>query len=267
MNVSTHANWHPALLDPSGKRQGKPRTCGITMVIDKGMGNTEFTDLLYTSGEYLDMIKIGFGTSPLYPRDLLRKKIKLAVENGIGIMPGGTFLEAAVYNGAVDAFFESAHDLGFTAIEVSDGTIELSRQERNRIILRAVKEGFRVFTEYGKKLRKAEFEVTALADTVHIDIEYGAEMVIVEGRESGKGVGIYNEQGECRDEVILRALDLIENPEYLMWEAPRKEQQVHLLKMLGRDVNLGNIAPSDLLSVESLRRGLRSDTFCFRKAD
>ncbi len=267
MNVSTQMKWNTALADPSGSRASKPRTDGKTMVIDKGLGLHAFEDLLQTSADYVDLVKIGFGTSPLYPRTLLENKIRLAKEYNVCILPGGTFLETAIYHDAVDSYFENAAMLGFTGIEVSDGTIEMTRQLRNELITRGIKEGYRVFSEYGKKSWGSAIEIEQLADTVHIDTEYGAELVIIEGRESGKGVGIYDENGNCSDEQILILLEAILNPKALMWEAPLKSQQVHLMKLLGSDVNLGNISSLDILAVESLRRGLRSDTFCFRQKE
>ncbi|MEB3101454.1 phosphosulfolactate synthase [Ferviditalea candida] len=263
MKVTVHMNWHPQLADPTGSRNMKPRSTGKTMVIDKGLGLHTFEDLLHTSGEYIDIIKLGFGTSPLYPKPILERKIQLARENDICILPGGTFLESAICHDVTDAFFGMIAELGFTGLEVSDGTIEMDRNLRNQLIMRGVKQGFRVFTEYGKKTKGSSIHSKELVDTVHIDTEYGAELVIIEGRESGKGVGIYDEQGDFEDGRILDLLKNIPNPSAIMWEAPLKDQQVHLIRLLGRDANLGNIAAGDLLSLESLRRGLRSDTFSF----
>lgn len=263
MRVTVHMSWHPQLADPTGSRNMKPRSTGKTMVIDKGLGLHSFEDLLYTSGAYIDMIKLGFGTSPLYPQPILEKKIQLAGEHDICILPGGTFLESAISHDVTDAFFDIIAGLGFTGLEVSDGTIEMDRNLRSHLILRGVKQGFRVFTEYGKKIKGSSIHSKELVDTVHIDTECGAELVIIEGRESGKGVGIYDEQGDFEDEQIQALLKNIPNPSDIMWEAPLKDQQVHLLRLFGHEVNLGNIGTGDLLSLESLRRGLRSDTFSF----
>lgn len=260
MEVRSQLKWHPLLSDPTGKRSIKPRTLGQTMVIDKGLGINALEDLLQTAGAYIDMFKIGFGTSPLYSTELLRRKIELAKSHQIVVYPGGTFLEVAIQQDAVDAFFDMVAYLGFNGLEISDGSIEVPRLQRNEFIRRGVEEGYTVITEYGKKCWGSSIEIDELIETVLIDSELGASLVTIEGRESGKGVGIYDEQGGCKDKEIELVLNQVPSKSLLLWEAPHKEQQVHLLNMLGTDIHLGNIAPSDVISLEALRRGLRSDT-------
>ncbi len=260
MEIMSHIDWHPALADPSKQRQQKPRTTGKTMVIDKGLGLRSFEDLLQTSGDHIDIIKIGFGTSALYPKHILKEKINMSLKHNIHIMPGGTFLEVAVMQNTIDSFFEMVQQLGFSSIEVSDGTIELKPEQRKSLILKAIDYQFIVHTEYGKKFWGSTIEIDQCVRTIQQDIEHGAEMVTIEGRESGKGVGIYDEHGACRTDDLNELLEKIPSADLIMWEAPLKSQQVELLKLLGTDVNLGNIAPSDILSLEALRRGLRSDT-------
>lgn len=262
MEVTSELDWHPDLLDPTGRRSLKPRHSGLTMVIDKGLGISAFEDLLQTSGDHIDMIKIGFGTSVLYPHKILQKKIKLAKEHNVCILPGGTFLEVAINQNNIEYFFDMISFFEFTGIEVSDGTIDLDRQIRNELILTGVDRGYKVITEYGKKTLGSAIDVEDLIDTIHQDIEYGSSMVTIEGRESGVGVGMYDEHGDCNDQDILKIINAVKNPQMIMWETPLKSQQVYFIKTLGADSNLGNIAPSDVMSVESLRRGLRSDTFC-----
>src|SRR5687768_10897995 len=121
MKVTSHVEWNPVLSDPTGRRQIKPRTLGKTMVIDKGLGLHAFEDLLETSGAHIDMLKIGFGTSPLYPLPVLQQKIKMAKAHDICIYPGGTFLEVAISQHALPSFFEMIQYFGFTGLEVSDG--------------------------------------------------------------------------------------------------------------------------------------------------
>jgi phosphosulfolactate synthase len=266
MSVTSYLNWSPLLADPTGCRQNKPRTLGKTMVIDKGLGLHAFEDLLETSSEHLDMIKIGFGTSPLYPRQLLKKKIEMASSHGICIYPGGTFLEVAISQDEIMSFFEMIMNLGFTGLEVSDGTIEVNRKLRNELISKGMEEGLKVITEYGKKGWGSSIEMEELIETVQLDVEYGAEMVTIEARESGLGVGIFDEQGNCKDEELNSVLSAIPGQEILLWEAPLKSQQVHLLQILGPDIHLGNISPHEIMSLEALRRGLRSDTLSFGKA-
>lgn len=263
MEVTSHLRWNPLLADPTGRRQSKPRTAGKTMVIDKGLGLNAFEDLLSTSGEHVDMIKIGFGTSPLYPPQLLKTKIDMAKSYGICIYPGGTFLEVAIMQKAVSSFFETIKALGFTGLEVSDGTIEVDRKLRNELILRGLDEGLEVVTEYGKKGWGSTIELGELIETVTIDAEFGAELITIEARESGMGVGIFDEQGKCKDEELEQVLAAIPGQHLLLWEAPLKSQQVHLMQLLGPDINLGNILSQDIISLEALRRGLRSDTLSF----
>src|SRR5690554_6636648 len=262
MEVISELDWHPNLLDPTGRRSLKPRSIGKTMVIDKGLGIRAFEDLLQTSAGHIDMIKIGFGTSVLYPHEILQQKIKLASTYDVSILPGGTFLEIAVHQNIVKSFFERISFLGFTGIEVSDGTIELSRTLRNQLLTQGIEDGFDVITEYGKKIMGSKLEIDGLIDTIHEDIAHGSSMVTIEGRESGVGVGIYNERGDCNDSDILKVIDGVKNPHLLMWETPLKSQQIHFIQTVGSETNLGNIAPDDVMSLEALRRGLRSDTFC-----
>ncbi|GAA3405483.1 phosphosulfolactate synthase [Paenibacillus hodogayensis] len=261
MDVTSRLEWHPLLLDPTGCRSAKPRTNGQTMVIDKGLGLHAMEDLLQTSAPYIDLLKIGFGTAALYPTDLLKRKIELARQHDIAIMPGGTFLEVAVAQETVGEFFDMVRLLGFTAVEVSDGTIELDRHTRNELIRRGREAGLLVFTEYGKKLWGSTIDTEMLLETVLIDLQHGAALVTIEARESGTGVGIFDENGQCRDEELRQIMQLLPDPDRILWEAPQKQQQIYLLKALGSSVNLGNIAPHELFSLETLRRGLRSDTF------
>lgn len=259
MEVTSQLQWNPVLADPSGSRQAKPRAQGKTMVMDKGLGLLAFQDLLHTSGEHIDMIKLGFGTSPLYPMAVLKSKILMAKEHGICVYPGGTFLEVAVQQGAVDAYVDTIVALGFNALEVSDGTIQLERRLRNELIRRGIDEGLTVVTEYGKKGWGSTIELGELIETVLIDRELGASLVTIEARESGKGVGIFDEQGNCKDEELEQVLSGTPSG-VLLWEAPLKSQQVHLISMLGPGIHLGNIAPEEVIALEALRRGLRSDT-------
>jgi phosphosulfolactate synthase len=263
MDATSQLEWHPLLKDPTGRRQAKPRTSGKTMVIDKGLGLHAFEDLLQTAASHIDIIKIGFGTSPLYPLSVLKRKIELASHYGIDMMPGGTFLEVAVSRHAVDAYFEMIQHLGYSAIEVSDGTIELDRALRSDLIRRGADSNLTIYTEYGKKYRGSQIELEQLIETVLIDLQCGASLVTIEARESGEGVGIFDENGVCRDDQLQDIVGHLPDAKPIMWEAPQKSQQIHLLTNLGADVNLGNIAPQDVFSLESLRRGLRSDTFAF----
>ncbi|MCZ8512812.1 phosphosulfolactate synthase [Paenibacillus filicis] len=265
MKVTKPLQWHPHLSDPTERREAKPRSLGKTMVIDKGLGLHALEDLMQTAGMHIDMIKIGFGTSPLYPTPLLQKKIELIKSQDVLVYPGGTFLEVAIRQNALDDYFHMVSSMGFNALEVSDGTIEVPRSLRSELIRRGREEGFLIITEYGKKCWGSKIEIDELIETVIIDAQLGAELITIEGRESGKGVGIFDAQGACKDEQIEEVLHQVPSPNLLLWEAPHKEQQVHLLNMLGVDIHLGNIAPGDIISLEALRRGLRSDTLLMGK--
>lgn len=274
MNNSLRAVWPTELSDPSGQRDNpamgrKDRDAyggtgrGITMVIDKGLGRHAFTDLIETASDYIDCIKFGFGTAPLYKMDMLLYKIGLAKQHGIMVMPGGTLLETAVQQDIVPAFFNSICSLGFNAVEVSDGTIELSRKQRTALIREGKQRGFRVFTEYGKKLSGSLIDAAMLAKTMETDLSAGAEFITIEARETGMGIGIFDKQGECREELIDDIIKFVPDTRKLIWEAPLKHQQAMLLRKFGSNVHLGNIPPSEVLALETMRRGLRQDTFEF----
>ncbi|MCR8642426.1 phosphosulfolactate synthase [Paenibacillus sp. N1-5-1-14] len=252
--------WNERLCDPSGNRENKPRQLGKTMVIDKGLGIQAFEDFVISAGAHIDMIKIGFGTSPLYPTSILMRKIELAKEHDILIYPGGTFLEIAVLQDAVDSYFDSVCQFGFNAIEVSDGTIELPRNLRSELITRGLDRGLRVNTEYGKKTWGSSIEIEELIETVHIDSGLGADYITIEARESGVGVGIFDGEGKCMDAELDKIMSSIPSHNLLLWEAPLKDQQVRLIQELGTGVHLGNIPPHEVITLEAMRRGLRSDT-------
>ncbi len=262
MRTAVTDNWHQLLKDPSGSRARDRRNkLGQTMVIDKGLGAHSLADFIGVAGPYVDMLKLAFGTSVLYDSELLRLKLRLAADSGIITLPGGTLLEAAVKQNVVRSFLDSMQDYGFTGVEISDGTIELDRIKRTRLIKECVARGLSVTTEYGKKAAGSVIDPQELAFTAHCDWEAGAELVTVEARESGINVGLFDEKGRCKEEVLESVLARIDSAGKLMWEAPLKGQQVELLQQFGPSVHLGNIAPADALALEAMRRGLRSDTF------
>ncbi|MEW9105977.1 phosphosulfolactate synthase [Paenibacillus sp.] len=252
--------WPSQLCDPSRMRNAKPRTTGMTMVMDKGMGINEFTDMLELAHEHIDVIKLGFGTSAVTPPLLLSAKLEAAARHNVIVIPGGTFLEIAVAQGMVDAFFHMMRETGFTGVEVSDGTITLSRKERNALIRRACEEGLLVCTEYGKKDNSSPFVLHDIVNTFSEDLAHGAEWMTLEGRESGVGVGVFDCGGSCDTTLVQQIAAAVHTPNRLMWEAPQKDQQVEILRTIGLDANIGNVSPHDILAFEALRRGLRSDT-------
>lgn len=270
MNISLRAVWPKELCDPSGLRErqlggNSPQQLGggFTMVIDKGLGRNAFTDLVETASDYINCVKFGFGTAPLYKTEVLLHKINLAKQHGILVMPGGTLLETAVQQDLVPVFFKTICNLGFNAVEVSDGTIELPRSKRTELIREGKQHGLRVFTEYGKKLSGSLIDAARLAETMETDLAAGAEFLTVEARESGVGVGVFDQNGECREKVIQDIIEFVPDSSKLVWEAPQKQQQAMFLRKFGPNVNLGNIHPGEILALETMRRGLRQDTFEF----
>ena len=238
----------------------KPRATGYTMVLDKGLGLHATADLMQMAAPAIDSLKLTFGTSAFYEESTLREKIALVQDAGVDIYPGGTFLEAAVAQGKVAAYVQRARELGFNTIEVSDGTIEMDAATRNDIVKRAKDAGFKVLTEVGKKDPKDAIETTTMHEQIAADLAQGAYKVIVEARESGHGVGIFDSSGDVQTDMVEEILGGINNVEDLIWEAPIKNQQQWLILEFGPNVNLGNIPPDDILALEALRCGMRGDT-------
>ena len=252
--------WMRTLRFPIGGRSKKPRHKGLTMLLDKGLGSGETRDLLHTAGDYIDFLKLGFGTSALYTQAALEEKIDLARQFGVEIYPGGTFLEVAILQGKLKEYLVMAKSLSYTAIEVSDGTINLSAEVRASAIAMAADLGFKVLTEVGKKDPNDLAPVEEYAEQIRLDLINGAYRVIVEGRESGKNTGFYDGSGHFTEGDLALILSAVEDPAFLIWEAPLKEQQQELILRFGPDVNLGNISPYEVMALEALRVGLRGDT-------
>ncbi len=243
------------------ERSTKPRTNGITMVIDKCQGPNATSDLLAMAGDFIDHWKLSFGTSALMDEALLRDKIALVREQGVLVYPGGTLTEYAIVHGVCRGFIHRARALGFTGIEVSDGTIHLSPRIRRDVIQFALDLGLTVVAEVGKKDLREQPTAEALAEQALADFESGASWVIVEARESGKGVGVYGEDGKVHEQdVDIIVTALYSHLDRLIWEAPLKNQQEYFILRFGADVCLGNIQPRDVLGLEALRAGLRFET-------
>ncbi|MBD1379979.1 phosphosulfolactate synthase [Metabacillus arenae] len=262
-----HNICHPQLIDPSGERASKSEELGLTMLIDKGISIALFEEHLQLGGQYVDYIKLGFGTTMLYPPELLKKKLLLAKKENVTLYPGGTLFEIACHQDVLKEYFDYMQLIGFDHLEISDGTIELPAKKRQKIIQEAVEKGFTVITECGKKALGSHFEVKELEQTLYSDLECGASYVIVEGRESGENVGIFNEEGHIDKEFLQDIEKTIPSNmrKYLIWEAPQKNQQIELIHFWGRNVNMGNIQFEDAYNLECLRRGLRFDTFLLNR--
>ncbi len=252
--------WEGVIAPPVGERARKPRESGWTMVIDKGLGLHAIDDLMQAAAGAIDVVKLTFGTSAFFGYDLLKEKVRTITAHKVACMPGGTLQEVAVWQGTVDRYLERARELGFDAIEISDGTIEMDRRTRGEVIVRAVKAGFRVLSEVGKKDPTDAQPMAVLAELVNEDLDHGAFMVIMEAREAGKGVGIYDASGLPKEAEIDAFLAGVKDASRILWEAPLGPQQRYLVLRFGPNVNLGNVAPEDVLALEALRCGLRGDT-------
>lgn len=260
MRASSGGSWEGAVSPPIPDRPERPRSAGVTMVIDKGMGPAQTADFLDLAGRYVDFVKFAFGSSVLYPPQALSAKISMLRAGGVHVYPGGTLLELAAASGAEEAFLDKAADLGFTCIEVSEGTIDLNPKARSGLIRKGLERGLTVLTEIGKKDGSRPLEPEKAAAQAQEDLTAGASWVIIEGRDSGVGVGVYDESGAAAEELIGEIADRSGAPERLIWEAPQPKQQQTFLLRWGPLVNLGNVHPADVITLESMRRGLRSET-------
>ena len=260
--------WHSVVELPETRRLKKPRSSGITMVIDKGLGLRETQDLLEMAADHIDFLKIAFGSSALYPSKIMKEKIALAKAHNIEVYPGGTLFEIAVFQKCTKEFFHRARELGFTYVEVSEGTIDLPPQDREKYIRMARSEGFGVLSEIGKKDPTVRIEAARAVDQIFADLANGAEKVIIEVRDSGQGVGIYDERGKIKSDLLEELVEGVRDHSHLIIEAPQTSQHNYLLVHLGPNVNLGNVQPHDVLTLESTRVGLRGDTLreCLKNA-
>ena len=241
-------------------RIAKPRKNGITMMLDKGMGLNTLNDLMEVSGEFIDLAKFGWGTSALHDKELIKNKTEMYLSYDIIPYPGGTLFELAYLKNKFDEFLNEADKLGFKAVEISDGSTNISLDDRKEVISKAKEQGFLVISEVGKKdpTEDSKLNVDDRVDMINYDIAAGADMVLIEAREGGKNIGIYDGSGKVKeDELEAMAKTDIDK---IIWEAPLKDQQTYLILKFGANVNLGNIAPEEVTALETMRRGLRGDT-------
>jgi phosphosulfolactate synthase len=224
-------------------------------VIDRGLSLAEVDGLLEVAGDSVDLVKLGWGTAIVTGN--LRPKLALYAERGIPVVLGGTLTEVAIRQGRVDGLIAWLHELGLRHVEVSDGTITLEPREKRALIARLAGE-FTVFSEVGSKDAAFIMAPYVWVEEIEGDLQAGAFKVITEARESGTA-GIYRADGEVRTGLIDEIAHAVD-PGRLIFEAPLKEQQVWFLKRFGMECNLGNIPPSEVLSLETLRLGLRSET-------
>lgn len=252
--------WNDVVDSPVSGRIAKPRRVGRTMVIDKGLGLRALRDLLEVGAPFIDYVKFAFGTSLLYRPEILLRKIYAVRQFDVDVYPGGTLFELAAARGSAEAFVRKVKDLGFTCIEVSDGTFDVPLKERRRRIELGIDAGLKVIAEVGKKEKGRRYVADEIARRVEIDLSCGADMVVIEGRDSGVGVGVYEEDGSPIASVIDEALAMLSEPDRVMWEAPLVSQQQYWLKKLGVRANLGNVQAEDVLTLEATRMALRGDT-------
>ncbi len=246
---------HPLTLP--GRTQ-KPRSAGLTMVIDGGLGGAAFEDLVESHGDLIDLLKLGWGTA-LVTRHLDRKIAALR-NAGIDWYFGGTLFEIFVQQGKFDDYRRFCAQHGAKWVEVSNGTIELDNSRKAEYVARLT-DDFSVLSEVGYKDpdRSEHLPPVRWIRYIKEDLEAGARHVITEARESGRS-GITRPNGELRFGLIEEILESGVDIDKLVFEAPNKELQTYFVKRVGSNVNLGNIAPADVIGLETLRLGLRSDT-------
>lgn len=231
------------------------------MVLDKGLGLETASSLMDISGDYVDYLKFGWGTSIVHDQEIVRAKVEMYKSHDITPYTGGTLFELAYMQDKLDDFFTEAKNLGFPAIEISDGSTNISHEEKLNCIKMAKAEGFEVLSEVGKKDPNLDKELTLdeRVEYMQEELDAGSSLVIVEAREGGKNIGIFDGAGKAKEDEIDYILDNFDGSK-ILWEAPNKDQQVFFILKLGNTVNLGNISSDDITSLETLRLGLRGDT-------
>jgi phosphosulfolactate synthase len=238
------------------KRTKQPRQNGLTMVMDKGLSLRDAESFISVGAPHTDIVKLGFGTSFVTPN--LRAKIELYQAHNIPVYFGGTLFEAFVIRNQFDDYIAMCKDYKIDVIEVSDGSIEIPHSEKCGYIEKIAKFA-KVFSEVGSKDAAHIIPPYKWIELMSAELSAGASYVIAEAREAGN-VGIYRGSGEVREGLVQEILTKIPS-EKILWEAPQKAQQLYFLELIGCNVNLGNIAPSEIIPLEAMRIGLRGDTF------
>ncbi len=238
------------------EREIKPRKIGITMVMDKGISLRQAQDFIDTSSDFVDFVKLGFGTSLISKN--VKEKIKLYQKANLKVYVGGTLFEAFVIRNKFEDYIKYISDLGIDSAEVSDGSIEIDHEKKCEYIFKLSKE-FMVLSEVGSKEEGVIIHPSRWIKMMENELKAGSFKVIAEARESGN-VGIYHKNGSAHTLLINRIVNKIKI-ENIIWETPQKSQQVYFLKLFGSNVNVGNISVDDVIPLETLRLGLRGDTF------
>jgi phosphosulfolactate synthase len=260
MSTTEFTNGRPAASPGTDflslpKRPPKPRQVGLTHVIDKGFTLAQIEGLFDLAGDYIDIVKLGWGTS--YVTHNLRRKLDLYAGLGVPVVLGGTLWEACVAQGKFEPWRAWVSDLGLRHVEVSDGTIQLPHEQKLDYIARLAQD-FIVLSEVGSKDVEDIVAPYRWVEQIEGELRAGAWKVITEARETGTA-GIYRRDGEIRMGLIDEIVHAID-PNRLLFEAPQKAQQVWFIKKFGPNVNLGNIPPEEVIALETLRLGLRADT-------
>ncbi|WP_276360263.1 phosphosulfolactate synthase [Daejeonella sp. H1SJ63] len=238
------------------ERTQKPRLNGLTMVMDKGLSVRQIEDFLEVAGPHTDIVKLGWSTSYVTPN--LEDKLKVYRDANIPVYFGGTLFEAFVIRNQFDDYRRVLDKYDMQYAEVSDGSITIPHEQKCEYISK-LSEQVTVISEVGSKDAAKIFAPYKWISLMQAEIQAGSWKVIAEARESGN-VGLYRDSGEVRQGLVDEILTQIP-AETIIWEAPQKAQQVWFIKLIGSNINLGNIAPADVIPVETLRLGLRSDTF------
>src|SRR4051794_16978357 len=231
----------------------EPRRGGLTHVIDKGLGPRAWEDVLETSGRYIDIVKLGWGTAEVTPN--LKRKLEVLREKRVVI--GGTFFEVVYAKDKLDAYKAWLDQLGLTHVEISDGTVDIPRERKLELIADFARD-FTVLSEVGSKDSSVEYSADEWTQWLREELDAGAWKVIPEGREGGTA-GIFDSSGGMRPELIGDIAAAV-GTENVVFEAPSKSAQAWFIKQFGPSVNLGNIPPEEVIPLETLRLGLRGDT-------
>ncbi len=236
-------------------RESKPRSTGFTHVLDKGLSLVALESLVETAGAYIDFVKLGWGTA--YVSGGVKAKVAVCQESGISVCLGGTLFEIVAQQDRVDEYVRWMHRLGLEYVEISNGALGMPA-DRKLAYIRDLCGEFRVISEVGSKDPALPVVASQWVGEMAADLEAGSSLVIAEGRESGT-VGLFGPAGEVHSDLVEAIIAAVPC-ESVIFEAPRKDQQAWLIRRVGPDVSLGNIAPEEVLALETLRRGLRGDT-------
>jgi phosphosulfolactate synthase len=233
----------------------KPRNKGITHVMDKGMALADLSSMMEVGENYVDIVKLGWCTSVLTQN--LEKKLAFFKNRPVAVCCGGSLIELAIAHGKVRELVAFFKDQDFKMVEVSDGTVDYPRREKLKYIEMLAKD-FTVLSEVGQKDRRRTLRLSQWVEQMSEDLSAGAWKVIAEGRESGT-IGLFNDDGSVQTALVEEIADKI-GLDNLIFEAPQKDQQVWMVRHFGANVNLGNIAPHDVISLETIRQKMRGDT-------